>query len=187
MALYVGNTNNIVNWDEIIKNLDSGVIRSPSAIWKDKSSFDNSPVAKEYLNILQTWKDAGYDIEKVYWTDYYPFNNYTPKVDTAVCKFLDISLRRSWISRVDPGRVAPWHYDVEDRISDWQKSGEVVRYTIFIDKPKWGCVFVLEKTPFYNINQGEVYEWNSWNQYHGAASCGGEEQYLYHIIGVKNG
>jgi hypothetical protein len=187
MASYKGNTNTLVDWEEIISNLGSGEIRSPQSIWDNKSVKDGDPVAQEYLNILKTWIDAGYNIKNIYWVDFYPETDYSAHVDKLICQKLGIKLKRSWVSRVDPGRVAPWHYDVEDRMESWKKEGHVVRYTIFIDKPKWGSVFILEDTPFYNIPQGEIYLWDRPDQYHGAASCGGDSQFLYHLIGVKNG
>lgn len=187
MVAYIKNTEDLVPWGTVLKDLGTGKIRSPRAIWDDKSSNDNSSKAKEYIYILESWVDAGYNINTVYWVDYYPGENYSVDIDNTLAQMLDITVKRSWISKVDPGRVAPWHYDVEDRLDSWHKEGTVVRYTIFIDKPQWGSVFILEGTPFYNIRQGEIYMWDSPDQYHGAVACGGEPQFLYHVIGIKNG
>jgi len=141
MAEIITTTGNKINWDSILSNLGSGHKRDVKAIWDNQTSLQGSPMYKAYLDIANKWIAAGYRIEDIFWYDYYPEQDYDTAIDETFQSIVGAEFLRSWISRIDPGRNAPIHWDVDDNAPKWQEQGKIVRYTCWIDKPRWGSTF----------------------------------------------
>lgn len=185
MAEIISTTGNKINWDSILSNLGSGHKRDVKAIWDNQTSLQGSPMYKAYLDIANKWIAAGYRIEDIFWYDYYPEEDYDTEIDETFRSIVGADFLRSWISRIDPGRNAPIHWDVDDNAPKWQEQGKIVRYTCWIDKPRWGSAFIIEDDMFYDIEQGTIVQWDSWDSYHAGTVAGKDPQYLYHYVGLK--
>ena len=79
---------------------------------------------------------------------------------------------KSWISKIYPGKTAPWHWDWD---VDWKKyteQGNPVRFTAMINEPAPGHVFIVGDEALYNEKQGDVHKWPDFKSYHGGTNCG---------------
>jgi hypothetical protein len=154
---------------------------------KDKEGVDITPdpsiwrmEVPAYTEILNIWKEANYKLDSVKWTNYYPGVHYdTGDIDETLCKILNVKLRRSWISRIDPGYSAPWHWDVED---DPEEVGDALRYTVFLGDSKLGHIFILgEEDYFINVKHGTMIKWNRYDEWHIGMNAGLVPKYMYHL------
>jgi len=183
MAKVLENTLSTIDWNDVLSNLGEGDKRDVAKIWDNKASLPDTPSYNAYKEVFERCEKAGYRISDIYWYDYFSGKNYPESVDNEFAKFTGSTFLRSWISRVDPGRNVPYHWDVDDRADEWKELGELIRFTCFIDAPKWGSAFIIEDELFYGLEQGTIVEWNSWDSYHAATVAGKEPQYLYHFLG----
>lgn len=132
-----------------------------------------------YSEIKKTWEEANYPDEMIKWINYYPGVHYTEEIDKLVCDHFNIGYRRSWISKIEPGYSAPWHWDVEDDPEDYDGP---LRLSIFIQDCSPGQIFILGKEDcFYNMTAGDGIFWHRFNEYHIGMNAGLEPKYMYHL------
>jgi hypothetical protein len=169
----------MINWDEVIANLSGG-----TAITADKSKWNLSTPG--YLEIYKTWEAARFNMSSIKWTNYYPTVDYPESVDNEICEQLGINKLRAWISRIDPGFMAPWHWDVDDNEQQYLNLGEIQRYSYFISKPSNGQMFQLGSTYYCNQAQGTLVKWEDYKQWHAGVNAGTEPKFMYHIMGYRH-
>ena len=99
-------------------------------------------------------------------------------------ELVNVIPRRTFVSEVYPGRCVPYHWDVEDMEEEWLKEGDLVRYACFMDKPKFGHIFILEDEMHYNPKQHDIIEWDFYKNWHAGSNCGSEPWYLFHMLGT---
>lgn len=163
------------DWREILDSLTGkeGVDITPDpAIWRME--------VPAYTEILNIWKTANYKMDSIKWTNYYPGQHYDSKnIDEVLCEKLGVGYRRSWISRVDPGFSAPWHWDVED---DPEEIDGALRFTVFLGDAKLGHIFILgEEDYFINVEHGTLIKWNRYDEWHIGMNAGLVPKYMYHL------
>jgi hypothetical protein len=169
----------MINWNEIISNLKDGI-----DITADKSKWHLETPG--YLEIYQMWQDANFNLSSIKWTNYYPGKHFNQLVETGVAEDLGITPIRSWISRIDPGYCAPWHWDVDDNEQEYLSKGQLYRYSVFIDDPHPGHIFVIDNETFSNQHKGTVVKWRNYRAWHAGSNVGLTSKFMYHIIGYKN-
>lgn len=166
----------MIDWDTIIANLSEGKDITPDpSIW----NLDNS----EYKKIHNQWESANFNMQSIKWTNYYP-GQYPKEIDDYYCETLSLKYLRSWISRIDPGYYAPWHWDVDDRLDEYTAMGTPLRYSIFISRPSITSIFVVGNNCYSNMQQGSVIEWEKYNEWHAGMNAGLEPKYMYHLLGI---
>jgi hypothetical protein len=174
-----------IEWNEVVSNLTSNkgvdITIDPS-----KWNLEN----KEYGNILKLWKDANFNENAIKWTNYYPETHYSRNIDLEVCRYLRLDgCHRSWISRVDPGYFAPWHWDVDDNEAEYLKKGEIKRYSIFITGDNFlsggtlGHIFILGSDYLYQCPEGSIFKWHNHREWHAGINAGLRPKFIYHILG----
>ena len=188
MVKYIGNTSNIVNWDEIIKICSEveGDRRTPIDIYDRVLSDTNNVKLSEYKEVFTKWVCAGYKIPQIEWHDYFPEEHFDILVRDKIAEFLNARPCRVFISKVLPGKIVPWHYDIDDEEEKFLKDGYLKRYTIFIQKPQIGHVLPLEKHCFHMMPQGDVWEWDSYRNWHAGINLSFEPHFLFHFLGILN-
>ena len=189
MARYCGSTVSIIDWDQVLKiciDSDSGDLNTVTSVVDRSEASSEGALLTSYRSIIDTWKKADYDLGDIFWYDYYPGIHFDMSVQDKFAEFVNAEPRRVFVSEVFPGRMVPYHWDVEDKEEQWLKEGSLKRWICFMDQPRWGSVLVLENQCFYNTEQGAVYEWNDYRSYHGAGVCGTHKQYLFHFLGKPN-
>ena len=179
-------TKNYIDWDKIIRSIvPMSGDKNTVALVVDRSEPVATELVTEYRTIIKTWQDANYDLEKIEWYDYYPGDHFDVEIQNTFAKIVEAVPKRVFISEVMPGRCVPYHWDVEDEEKEWLKEGKLVRYVCFIDKPKFGHVFLFKNVCFYNREQHEVHQWGHYKDFHAGTNCGTEPFYLFHFLGVQ--
>jgi hypothetical protein len=173
----MNNLYNIVDWAKITASLTNGVdITTDPEYW----DFDTPG----YSEIYKMWNDANFNKNAIKWTNFYPSTHYPQEVVDDVAKHLGlIGVHRSWISRVDPGNFAPWHWDVDDNEQEYLKKGTIKRYSIMLSGPTFGHIFILGDDYYYNTPAGTILEWNNYKEWHSGINAGMKPKYMFHIIG----
>lgn len=169
----------MLDWDHIINNLKEGYeVTADLANW--------NLTTPGYSEIYQLWKDANFNLSSVKWTNYYPGKHFDRSIESQVAEQLWISPVRSWISKIDPGYCAPWHWDVDDNEQEYMDNGQLFRYSVFIDNPHPGHIFVIDNETFTNQCKGTVIKWADYRAWHAGSNVGLAPKFMYHIIGYKN-
>jgi hypothetical protein len=168
----------MINWNLIIDDLEN---KEGIEINIDPSKWNtNNP---EYEKILKLWKDANFNLKSIKWINYYPTLHYDESIVTDVAKMLDINVHRSWISRIDPGYIVPWHWDIDDNEEEYLKHGSILRYTVIPKTFVNGHIFILDDVYYYNLKQDFVIKWNNSRDWHSGINAGLEANWMFHILG----
>lgn len=191
MTQYIGNTADKINWDNIIRLCQDSDYPDKNTVTSvvDRSEAEASGDSKllaSYRNVIATWQQAGYNLKDIIWYDYYPGQHFPLEVQTIFSEIVQAKPLRVFISEVLPGKIVPYHWDVEDKEDEWlEKYGMLYRYVCCIDKPRPASVMVFDKEVLYFNTQGDIFQWNSYKDYHSAANGGEYPQYYFHFLGYK--
>jgi hypothetical protein len=175
---FILNCSEEIDWHNIIKQISykSGKEISPSGgNWNLKNP--------EYLKIYNLWKDARFNMSSIKWTNYYAEVDYPDEIIRIFEQALNVTHIRSWISRIDPGYCAAWHWDVDDHEEEYLQLGEIKRFVCHIGNKDPGHVFVLEDTCQHNIQNGDVFQWSNYRAWHGGMNCGLTSKFMFNFLG----
>lgn len=143
-------------------------------------NLDNS----EYGKIYAIWKEANFNTNAMKWTNYYPHTHFQQEFVDDVAVYLRLEgVHRAWISRVDPGYYAPWHWDVDDNEQKYLEHGEIKRYSIMMGDRIPGHIFMLGEDYLYNCVQGSIFRWHNYNEWHSGINAGMTPKFMFHILG----
>lgn len=191
MTMYLGNTGDRINWDSVIQSClahgDPDINTVLSVVDRSESTFEkDQKLLKSYRDVIGRWRRAGYNLADISWHDYYPGNHFPLEVQNIFAEIIGAQPLRVFISEVLPGKIVPYHWDVEDKEEQWlEKYGMLYRYVCCIDKPRPASVLVFDKEVLYFNNQGDIFQWDSYKDYHSAANGGEFPQYYFHFLGYK--
>ncbi len=189
---FIGNCNDIIDWNKLIVELDN---QEPDHISPRHEpgidSEENVPGLDDVFSPLRSagWKKK-HEGGSASWDVYMPsqFDN------SIIEKFKDfVGLKESiyaWISVINPGYYAPWHNDITSHKETLEyelhktKTGEIHRYHCHIGPPTDGHVFIVEEECLYKQAQGNVYKWPDRKSWHGGANCGIKRKWLFNIFGI---
>ena len=189
MPKYIGNTSDIIDWEEIVnicKRSTKGDHNTPAGVIQRSDEQFEGELLSDYQRLMKNWIDAGYDMNEIEWWDYYPGQHFDISVQDKISEFVNARPRRVFVSEVHPGRVVPWHWDIEDYEAEWLAEGDLKRYIIFMQKPQLGHVLPLEKHCFHMMPQGDVWEWDSHRDWHAGINLSFEPHFLFHFLGTPN-
>lgn len=170
----MGNCKDLVDWNSIIKQIE---------IQEGKCACKYLPVS-DVAELKQMQKNLGnYPESSIEWINYYPGKEFDQSVADAFGNFVGHPrMIKSWISRVNPGKTAPWHWDWDAEAEQYCKLGNPVRFTAMISEPAPGQVFIVEDHALYNEKQGDVHKWPDFKAYHGGANCGLVPKYNFNYL-----
>jgi len=180
---YVGNTGNLINWDEVIEQLRG---QPPAHTGPDNSMSDPDNIVG-FKEILDNWNKAG--VKKLSeggtnnWDMYLPSKNFDQTVVDKFSEIVQADVLFAWISNIHPGCMAHWHWDTSSKEDYFNSVPNMVRYCCFINKPTYGHVFMTSDLAFAYSNQGDIFEWPSRKLWHGGVNFGFEEKYTFHFLG----
>jgi hypothetical protein len=175
--IFVGNTGTIINWDKIIETVqnNNGIVL-PNLIW-------SNPHFKEMKKL---YVNSNYIMSSAEWINYYPGVDYDKLVDEEFGKFIGKpKYARAWISRINPGKTAPWHWDLDDQEEEFLKNGNLIRYTSRINPPGVGQVTIIGNNALYNGPAGDVYKWPDHRIWHGSVNAGLTPKYQYNYLAYE--
>lgn len=180
MVEYVGNCD-ILDWEGLIKDIEH---QKPSYVGPRHDVGHPVPGVEEVAKPL---RDAGYKMAdeggNARWDMFIPGENFDLKIVHQFCDWVGMdSFTNAWISRVLPGDVAPWHWDITDDEATLEKEHiNPDRYHVHISKPQPGHIFVVEDICFYNESQGNTYKWPGRKSWHCGANAGLVPKYIFNI------
>jgi hypothetical protein len=169
----------IDNWKEVISKLGSGV-----DVTTDPSRWNLDTLG--YKEIYQTWVEAKFNMDAIKWTNYYPGKHFDNGILDVYSDDFKV-IHRAWISRLDPGYMAPPHWDVDDNEQEYLKHGPLKRKTVIMHDFVLGQIFILGKVHYYDLKENLVIDWNKYNEWHSASNASMLPNYMFHIIGTING
>lgn len=180
---FIGNTNSIINWQEVVDSLSK---QEPAYIGP---RLDESDVIGIH-EIATLWKNAGLVTVKnggsVGWDMFSPNVNFDISIVNAFADYVGCDYTCAWISRVNPGRMVAWHWDINEDEEKYRNDGiELDRFSCHINVHADGQVLVVEDQCIYNPNQGDTYQWPSRMSWHGSANFGFTPKYLFNFYGPK--
>lgn len=168
-----------LKWNDLINHVKQQEGKEIT-IKKENWNIDNP----EYNKILELWKQADFNFNAIAWTNYYPKINFDYSwVEDIKDKVNLNGIHRAWISRINPGFYAPWHWDIDDNIDSYKEKGEILRYSIFIGKPNLCHVFVNETSCYTMQTQGTCVKWSSYDEWHAGMNAGLKPKFMFHIVG----
>jgi hypothetical protein len=165
------------NWSTIISNLKEG-----SDVTIDPARWNLATPG--YTEIYDIWRKANFNTNAIKWTNYYPGVHFSNDVINYQVKNLSIKqVHRAWISKLDPGFMAPWHWDVDDNEQEYLKHGPITRYTIIINDMSHGHILIVGKDYYFNRLNNTVIKWSNYREWHSGINAGMEPSYMLHILG----
>ncbi len=139
-----------------------------------------------YLMQVKAAEDAGYHTNSaIEFRHFKPGKHFDVKFVELFSDYVKATPIVIFVSEIKPGRMAPWHYDIDPFEEENSKKGEIVRFHLHLSEPKPGHIFILEDTAFYNIPQGNVYQWGDINAWHAGSNCGMVPKYLFNFKGYR--
>ena len=136
--------------------------------------------------VISMWQQAGYDKSNtVEWINYYPGKHFSQDVISKFESYTNTKCVKAWISRINPGKYAPYHWDIDDHEEEYLKQGQLVRYTAHPCQPSKGQVLIVDKHVFHMEEQGNVYKWNDHRAWHGGGNCSFKPKFLFNFLGIK--
>jgi hypothetical protein len=139
-----------------------------------------------YLEIYKMWQSANFNSSAIKWINYYPNKHFHQSIIDNISDHLKIKHIRSWISRIDPGYFAPWHWDVDDNEQEYLSNGKIQRYSIFIEPPTFGHIFILGNDYLINESLGSIIQWNNHREWHSGINAGMVPKFMLHILGNQS-
>jgi hypothetical protein len=178
---FYGNCKDIIDWNSIIVNLEK---QEPAYVGPRHKLGD--PIAG-IDDISYKWKEAGYVLIKdggsAGWDMFFPGINFDRSIVETFGKFAKIDPESAWISRVNPGCFAPWHWDANDNEELYSTLPEMNRFSCHISEHRPGQAFVVDNQCIYNYNQGDTYIWDSRRSWHAGSNFGYQPKYIFNIFG----
>lgn len=175
-ANFCGNINH--NWKQLISHLstcDGSEVTPDPDRWNERNP--------EYKKIYNIWEQSNFNMQSIKWINYYPDVHFPYTINSLVSSFTGKTCHRSWISRVDPGYCAAWHWDVDDNENKYLEKGRIYRYSVFISDPTPGQSFNVENQYLVNQEPGAVWEWENHNAWHAGMNASLSPKYMLHFLG----
>lgn len=181
MVKYFGNCSSIINWDDLLNSIKD---QEPSYVGPRHRYGDPAPGINEVATL---WYNAGYkpitEGGNASWDMFMPGTNFDMDIVHKFAEFVGLDgYTNCWISRINPGYVAPWHWDVtDDEVVLSMK--DCIRYHCHIQRPEdaLGHALIVENSCLYGQEQGEVYRWPARKSWHGGANCGLKPMYTFNF------
>lgn len=182
MANFIGNCNHLIDWNSVIASVDNSL---PAYIGP---RHDVGHAVEGVTEVVKPIRDAGYKFKaeggNASWEMHFPETQFPIEIAEKFAEFVGLdSYINCWISKVLPGDVAPWHWDITDDESTLNAGKDLKRFHCHIDTPKPGHILIVEDHFFYNEAQGNVYQWPDRKSWHAGANAGLTPKYLFNIWG----
>lgn len=181
MTTYIGNCQGLIDWNEVICSLEN---QQPAYVGPRHDVGDNVVGVNEVAIPL---REAGYKTipegGNLGWDMFLPDKNFDRQIIQTFIDWVGLDgYTNAWISRVNPGNMAAWHWDVTDdeaTLTDKEWS----RYHVHMTAPQHGHVFILEDQCLYGRAQGDTFKWPDRKSWHAGANCGLVPKYQFNIWG----
>lgn len=179
----IGNTQNLIDWNTVILSIKN---RTGTTLTYNEQSFDKTISA--FAKMDRVWQDAGYQYNdpSIEWTNFFPEVDFDQEVVNTFSQITQATPWMVWISRIRPGKMAPWHYDAHSKLDELLKLGNPVRYTCYIQEPHSGHISIVNDSAVYCPVKGSIYKWPSYDAWHCGMNGGLTDKYMFNYWGYYN-
>lgn len=201
---YIGSTEGIIDWDQVIAYIrqathgdDNSIMLldeplpeferadRPFTFFSESDGVeDMDELAGSLYDLIDIWTKANYRLEDIQWIDYYPGTHFPMDVQDRFAEIVDAVPLRVFVSVIEPGTTVPYHWDIEDHEIEW-KDLNLVRYVCFMHDPVPGQLFAIDEYCFNMPEKHSIWQWKHRKNWHAAANCGFETNYMFHFLGYK--
>jgi len=179
-ATFIGNCKTI-DWQSLVNDL---LTKEGDARTFGGNFYHNTD--GRFDEVISLWKTAGYDKSgTVEWINYYPGKHFDSSVIKLFEEYTNTTCARAWVSKIRPGRYAPYHMDIDDDEELYLSKGELVRYTAHPGISERGQVLIVEDSLFHLEEQGNVYMWPNHRAWHAGGNCSFKPKFLFNFLGIK--
>ena len=170
----LGNTGDLIDWNKVILGIsDKEGVVLPKLIWPNP----------HFEEMKRLYVDSNYIMDSAEWINYYPIIDYEEEINNAFGQFVGKpKYVRAWISRINPGKTAPWHWDLDDGEEEYLKGGDLLRYTCRISTAGVGQVSIVGDTAIHGGPAGDVYLWPDHRMWHGSVNAGLTPKYQFNYL-----
>lgn len=181
MLKFIGNCDTI-DWLSLISDLEK---QQSAYVGPRHDKGDNVPGVEEVAAPL---RDAGYKMKheggNASWDMYLPGKNFDENIVKEFMRFVGMTeYTNAWISRVKPGDVAPWHWDITDDEKTLDSKKKFDRFHCHVSPPSPGHVLIVDEHCLYNQPSGATWKWPSRKSWHAGANAGLKPKYIFNIWG----
>ena len=110
----------------------------------------------EYQNFIiqdRLSKQAGYDTNgAMEFRHFKPAKHFDNEFVDIFADYVKATPLVVFVSEIKPGRMAPWHFDIDPNEQENKKKGNLIRFHLHLSKPENGHVFIVGKEIFYNVS-----------------------------------
>ena len=190
---FICNTKDQFDWVQIINNIElqgghpnfllTGNVEEDQSVYKYFTDEKFLPTDNHDWGPAVV--RAGYNWKTVRWTDY-EMVEIDPDLVKKFGELVGAKYLRCFISKVEPGVAVAMHWDegdVQYRTPTYMD--KIYRYTCFIDRNNIGQTFLVDGHCFHNEEQGNIYEWGHYTNFHGSYNVSGFPHYIFHYLGYK--
>lgn len=178
----IGNTGDLIDWDKVIESIKH---KSGNLIRYNDYTF--TPHFKGFSDMNKMWQDAGYTYDDpcIEWINYFPEEHFDGNISNIFRDLVNVKMQpfMVWISKIKPCRMAPWHFDAHKHIDYVMSIGKPIRYVCYIGKPADGHVSIVKDHFVYKPEQGSVYLWDNYNDFHCGLNGGLSDKYMFNYWG----
>ena len=142
---YISNCSDLIDWDSVLEEISD----KPGRVLHFNEQTFNFTLPG-FDKMLKEWETAGYKYNdpSIEWINYFPGSEFSMDVQYKFNEIVQAEPFMVWISRIKPGRMAPWHFDAHSRIHELEGKN-IVRYTCYIQKPTFGHVSIVGDSCIY--------------------------------------
>jgi hypothetical protein len=172
--IFVGSTGTAIDWQVVIQHVENqqGTVL-PKLIWPNP----------HFAKMKALYEDSNYLLESAEWINYYPGEHYDEKLNEAFGEIVGKPrYARAWISRINPGKTAPWHWDLDDGEPEYLKNGTLVRYVCKMNVSGTAQVTIMGDHALHNWRMGDIYQWPDHRMWHGSVNAGLLPKYQFNYL-----
>jgi len=176
----ITNTGTSIDWNQVVARCKSA---TGTTMQYNRKCF---PDTQDFKELDRLWQEAGYfyDDPSIEWTNYFS-EDFGQEVVDAFQNIVKAKPLMAWVSKIRPGLMAPWHYDAHQKIEEFKKQGNLVRYTCYIQDPQHGHVSVVGESVVYRPVKGSVYQWPTYDAWHCGMNGGLTDKYMFNYWGAQ--
>ena len=178
----IGNTTDLINWDTVIEQLATS---EGNTLQYTTDSFN--PKLPGFAKMDKVWQEAGYKYgdPSIEWTNYFPGTNFDRSIVDTFESIVGAKPWMVWISKIRPGKMAPWHFDAHSNIDEALALGTPIRFTCYIQDPHPGHVSIVENVAIYYASKGSIYQWSNHDAWHSGMNGGLVDKYMFNYWGYN--
>lgn len=146
----------------------------------DNSKGKRITFSEEYKDheLCKLWISKGYDINKISYTFF--FQEDLLDLNISLPESIK-NIKEYWVSKLLPGDMIPYHYDTFKH-----PLSNVKRYWMALQDSEPGHVFVYKDQQFTDYKKGDIFLFETPNEWHGACNIGFTNKLTLQFTVIEN-